>query len=303
MSGRFGADAGKHVRAGRGRDQFAYFADFASPGQVDDLCVGQQVCGGGGDGAVQALRSQRSASDQHQRTVRIDAKLRGRFTAYGGTIVTDAFGQGGDGRAQRQTDTLDVGSGTRFETGAFVHGTDEIGPTSAQFIGHAGTRILLMDGNRNAHLVCGGVDGGGSIPAESGYDIRMPRFKNGAHLGGFSLPFCREAKHVQVRATRERHFFDGVELVAGLRHQILLQTHRSADDGDLCRGFDVANRSGDREQRIDMSGGTAASKNDMWCALIHDYRVYLRALTRLFYLRLRTHKSHNQSGRRQAHDH
>ena len=118
LSGRFGADAGKHVRAGRGRDQFAYFADFASPGQVDDLCVGQQVCGGGGDGAVQALRSQRSASDQHQRTVRIDAKLRGRFTAYGGTVVTDAFGQGGDGRAQRQTDALDVGSGTRFETGA-----------------------------------------------------------------------------------------------------------------------------------------------------------------------------------------
>ena len=91
LSGRFGADAGKHVRAGRGRDQFAYFADFASPGQVDDLCVGQQVCGGGGDGAVQALRSQRSASDQHQRTVRIDAKLRGRFTAYGGTVVTDSF--------------------------------------------------------------------------------------------------------------------------------------------------------------------------------------------------------------------
>ena len=91
LSGRFGADAGKHVRAGRGRDQFAYFADFASPGQVDDLCVGQQVCGGGGDGTVQALRSQRSASDQHQRTVRIDAKLRGRFTAYGGTVVTDSF--------------------------------------------------------------------------------------------------------------------------------------------------------------------------------------------------------------------
>ena len=91
LSGRFGSDAGKHVRAGRGRDQFAYFADFASPGQVDDLCVGQQVCGGGGDGTVQALRSQRSASDQHQRTVRIDAKLRGRFTAYGGTVVTDSF--------------------------------------------------------------------------------------------------------------------------------------------------------------------------------------------------------------------
>ena len=68
-------------------------------------------------------------------------------------------------------------------------------------------------------------------------------------------------------------------------------------------GSDVANRPGDREQRIDMSGGTAASKNDMWCALIHDYRVYLRALTRLSYLRLRAHKSHNQSGRRQAHNH
>lgn len=107
LSGRFGADAGKHVRAGRGRDQFAYFADFASPGQVDDLCVGQQVCGGGGDGTVQALRSQRSASDQHQRTVRIDAKLRGRFTAYGGTVVTDAFGQeamaGRNGRPTRST--------------------------------------------------------------------------------------------------------------------------------------------------------------------------------------------------------
>ena len=258
-----GAKLAEHILSGAYRHQGTHFVVFALTGQMNHLGVRKQVLGGSGHSPVHVHRTQGSAGDDHERTVRIDTKLRrGGFTS-GGTVMFQIGRQSCDCRTKRQAHAFDFDAPAWFQSWLGVCGTDHGRPTRAQLVGHARTCVLFVNRNRNSHAVRGRVYGCGRVSAETDDHLGLMPGEDVTYFGLLGLPFGWKLQRSLVGPARERHFFDGFQFETGLRNQITLQTDGGAHHRDIRFRFKLANHMRHGEQRIDVACRAATGKNDM----------------------------------------
>ena len=107
------------------------------------------------------------------------------------------------------------------------------------------------------------IHGRGGVPAETDDYLRFSALQNRTHFALFAAPPPREGERVLVRAARERDFFHRIQLVAGLRDEIVFKSDRRADDAQPGIGFNPPDGVRDGQQRVHVSGGTAAGQYDI----------------------------------------
>ena len=244
--------------------QIAHLVGLAAAGQMHDLCDGQYVFGRRGHRPVEADRTQRTAGHQHKRALRINAELLGCALTCLFTIGFEFGGQLGDDGAQWQADPFDGSLLADFQPRRLVYGADKIGIPGTQFVGHASAGVLFMDHHGDAHRMRHGICRRRRIAAESDDHIGLATFQNRTRLGAFPTPACRELERRLVKPPGERHLFYGVELIARGWNKILLQANLGSKRTYLGLRIKPDNGVGYSKQRVDMTGGPTARKNNLF---------------------------------------
>ncbi|KOA62242.1 hypothetical protein BAAM0499_00400 [Bifidobacterium animalis subsp. animalis MCC 0499] len=186
----FLAQTREHIGSGVLHHQITYLVNLALACQMHDLRHFGELPGAAGNGTVHALRSQRTAGDHDDRPVRVKTEFGGIAGSGAFPVAFQLLGEIRYGRSQWQSHTLDSAILCRLESGCVVGGANELRPTGAQLVGHAGTGILLMDHHRNPEPMRGGIGRRRCVAAEADDHLGALVLKVLHHLGLLRLPFA-----------------------------------------------------------------------------------------------------------------
>ena len=139
------------------------------------------------------------------------------------------------------------------------------GPVGNHLCGNTGHGVGLVDAGGDAHFASGIEGREAGIAAGTNNHIRLELPKN-LLAGGNSLQHAVDGVDILLQA-RQRLFAaqagarQSPQLIARLRHQLFLHMAYGTDEQDLAVRVPLPHFVGNGDGGVNMSGGTAASKN------------------------------------------